>query len=156
MPQVLTTARLLAAITGLRTLVVRMQEETPDAPTDPALVEIAIRDLAPEPDWPYWLLAIEAAQNRAVGIIEGCLDHPLCFDEARDCLTEMLAQVVERGAGAELTVPRFKQLADRAFNEPLDIEALVAPACFVVDSTLTFPDPHMQDLLLGMVLPSES
>lgn len=68
----------------------------------------------------------------------------------------MLAQVVERGAGEELTVPRFKKLADRAFNEPLDIEALVAPACFVVDSTLTFPDPNMQELLLGTVLPAES
>jgi hypothetical protein len=63
---------------------------------------------------------------------------------------------VGRGAGKELTVPRFEQLADRAFNQPLDIDALVAPACFVIDSTLTFPDPDMQELLLGTVRPCET
>jgi hypothetical protein len=40
-----------------RVLMAVMQEETPLGPTDPALVEVAVCDLASPADWSYWFLA---------------------------------------------------------------------------------------------------
>lgn len=57
----LETDRLLAAMAGLRRLTAVMQERTPLGPTDGALVEVAIRDLAPPAEWPYRLLVLAAA-----------------------------------------------------------------------------------------------
>jgi hypothetical protein len=53
----LTAHCLLAAKDGVRVLMAVMQEETPLGPTDPALVEVAVCDLASPADWSYWFLA---------------------------------------------------------------------------------------------------
>jgi hypothetical protein len=117
-----------------------MQEETPLGPTDPALVEVAIRDLASPADWPYWLLVLEAAQSRTVGAVEAWLDSGQLEEAATEYLLELLEEVLERGSGAELTMERFEELAVDAFSRTVDIHELVGPACFVVNIVLAAPD----------------
>lgn len=145
----LSTNHLLAALDGVRTLATVMQEETPLGPTDAALVEVAIRDLAPAPDWPYWLFALAAAQSRAVDVIETWLDSDQLEDEARDYLTVILGQVLERGAGTPLTEQRFEQLVVDAFGRTVEIEELVGPACLIVNALLCTPDPPTHEFVLG-------
>lgn len=145
----LSADRLLAALAGVRTLANVMQEETPIGPTDPSLVEVAIRDLAPAQDWPYWLLALTTAQNRTIGVIEGWLDSGKLGQEACDELAALLEQVLARGAGTELNEQRFQELVLDAFSRTLDIEELVGPACFVVNTLLCSPDPTTREIVLG-------
>jgi hypothetical protein len=136
----LMTHRLLAAKEGVRALTAVMQQETPLGPTDPTLVEGAIRDLAPAADWPYWLLVLEAAQSRTVGTVEAWLDSGQLEEPATDYLLELLEKVLERGAGTELTLERFEELTVDAVGRPVDIDELVGPACFVVNIVLAAPD----------------
>ena len=145
----LSTDRLLAAMAGVRTLVTVMQEETPVGPTDAALVEVAIRDLVPTQDWPYWLLALTTAQNRAVGVIEAWLDSGQLDPDASDHLATILEQVLARGAGTELNEQRLQELVHDAFGRTLDIDELVGPACFVVDTLLCSPDSTTREIVLG-------
>ena len=140
MSLMLVTHRLLAAKDGVRALTAVMQEETPLGPTDPALVEVAIRDLAPPADWPYWLLVLEAAQNRTIGAVEAWLDSGQLEEEATAYLLELLEQVLERGAGTELTMERFEELAVNTVGRTVDIDELLVPACFVVNIVLAAPD----------------
>jgi hypothetical protein len=140
MSLMLVTYRLLAAMDGVRTLTAVMSEQTPLGPVDRALVEVAIRDLAPPADWPYWLLVLEAAQSRAVGAVEAWLDSGQLDGEATDYLLELLEQVLERGAGTELTTERFEELAGDTVARMVDVDELVGPACFVVDIVLAAPD----------------
>jgi hypothetical protein len=123
----LSTNQLLAALAGVRTLTTVIQEETPLGPTDAALVEVAIRDLAPEPDWPYWLFALAPAQGRAVEVLETWLDSDQLEDEAREYITMILGQVLERGAGTPLTEQRFEQLVADAFGRT--VETVGGDAC---------------------------
>jgi hypothetical protein len=136
----LMTHRLLAAKDGLRALTAVMQEETPLGPTDPARVEVAIRNLASPADWPYWLLVLEAAQNRTVGAVEAWLDSGQLEEAATEYLLELLEEVLERGAGTELTIERFEELAVDAVGRTVDIDELVGPACFIVNIVLAAPD----------------
>jgi hypothetical protein len=136
----LMTHRLLAAKDGLRALAAVMQEETPLGPTDPALVEVAVRDLASPADWPYWLLVLEAAQSRTVGAVEAWLDSGQLGEAATEYLLELLEEVLERGAGTELTIERFGELAVDAVGRTVDIDELVGPACFIVNIVLAAPD----------------
>ena len=146
----LSTSQLLAALAGVRTLATVMQEETPLGPTDAALVEVAIRDLAPAPDWPYWLFALAPAQARAVEVIETWLDYSdQLDDEARDYLTVILGQVLERGAGTPMTEQRFEQLVADAFGRTVEIEELVGPACLIVNTLLCTPDPPTHQYILS-------
>jgi hypothetical protein len=136
----LTTHRLLAARDGVRALTAVMQEEAPLGPTDPALVEVAIRELASPADWPYWFLVLEAAQSRTVGAVEAWLDSGQLEAAATDYLLELLEEVLERGAGTDLTLERFEELAVDAVGRTVDIDELVGPACFVVNIVLAAPD----------------
>jgi hypothetical protein len=136
----LATHRLLAAKDGLRALTALMQEETPLGPTDPALVKVAIRYLAPPADWPSWLLVLEAAQRRTVEAVEAWLDSGQLEEAATDYLLELLEEVLERGAGIELTMERFEKLAVDAVGRTVDIDELVGPACFAVNIVLAAPD----------------
>jgi hypothetical protein len=136
----LMTHRLLAAKGGLRALTAVMQEETPLGPTDPAIVEVAVRDLASPADWPYWLLVLEAAQSRTVGAVEAWLDSGQLEEAATEYLLELLEEVLERGAGTELTMERFEEPAVDAVGRTVDIDELVGPACFIVNIVLAAPD----------------
>jgi hypothetical protein len=136
----LMTHRLLAAKGGLRALTAVMQEETPLGPTDPAIVEVAVRDLASPADWPYWLLVLEAAQSRTVGAVEAWLDSGQLEEAATEYLLELLEEVLERGAGTELTIERFEEPAVDAVGRTVDIDELVGPACFIVNIVLAAPD----------------
>jgi hypothetical protein len=138
--QRLVTDRLLAGKAGVRMLVAVLQEQTPLGPTDADLVEVALRDLAPPADWPYWLLVLEAAQNRAVGAVEAWLDSGELEEDPTDYLLELLEQVLERGAGSLLTMERFEALAVDAFGRVVDIDELVGPACYLVNIVLASPD----------------
>jgi hypothetical protein len=124
----LVTHRLLAAMDGVRSLTAVMQGQTPLGPADPALVQLAIRTLAPPADWPYWLLVLEAAQSRAVGAVEAWLDSGQLDEEATDYLLERLAKVLERGAGTELTTQRFEERAGATVARTIDIESTGRPS----------------------------
>ena len=142
----LTTENLLAARAGVRKLATRMQEQPPRDATD---VEAAIWDLAPAPEWPYWLLALTAAETRAVGVIEAWLDSNQLDDEEREYLTANLELALEQGAGREPNEEEFHELVAKAFGQPIDIEDLVAPACLALNTLLCTPDPTTWEVILG-------
>ena len=145
----LSTDRLLAAVDGVRMLATVMHEEAPVGPTDAALVEVAIRELAPQQEWPYWLLVLTAAQNRTVGVIEAWLDSGQIEQQTCDYLLAMLEQLLAQGGGAQLNEQRFQELVADTFSRTVDTEELVVPACFVVDTLLWAPDPATWEIVLG-------
>jgi hypothetical protein len=68
------------------------------------------------------------------------LDSGRLYGQATDTLLELLEQVLERGAGTELTTEGFEELAVDTAGRTVDIDELVGPACFVVNIVLAAPD----------------
>jgi hypothetical protein len=131
---VLDTTRLVEAKRDVRELLeegIRRMMAGDDPPDE--WVEAAVIERVPSnAQARYRLLALRAAQERAIGVVEAWLDNPSTDPQAREHLTGLLAQILGTNPGAAPDVGGLESLVDDLLARTPEPGELVPATRFVL------------------------